>query len=364
MDPLFTNIPKSFGQFSPCEGVSLYFERRGDPAAPEKVVMLMGALATLRHFDQFADGISKSHGGSQFEVLTFDHRGIGKSSISAALRLQTQTSSILATDALALIRHLWISDNSRTNLHVYGASMGGMVAQILATKVIGDDSTSAFSLKSLTLAVTARSYGYARFIPLGPRFYRTVLPWVIPSEPAAMIDSLLPKCFSVDFLRTVHPTAGETYSALWKKRWVEEYKEWYAFHDLDAMAAQSTVAGLHYLSDADARIICDTKVAILVCIAEGDTIMAPSAQHSLARLLDASTHVTKGGHLGNVAEYDAFVDAVVQHMYARIATATTATPTPATAVSTSDASSQPEAADYQEQEQKIKRAEEKHVELS
>jgi alpha-beta hydrolase superfamily lysophospholipase len=68
------------------------------------------------------------------EVLTYDHRGVGKSASGAADRKAGQTSELLAADVAALLAHVWppASAPPGARLHVYGASMGGFVAQRLA----------------------------------------------------------------------------------------------------------------------------------------------------------------------------------------------------------------------------------------
>jgi hypothetical protein len=238
------------------------------------------------------------------QVLTFDHRGIGQSGVPPARKLTAQSSEILAQDALALIQHVW-SAESRVNLHVYGASMGGMVAQKLALLLVkrhleavtaagsvqrgarhmvlgagmgqeehneaifrmvresskqsegarkdresGEHAAKArestevtrkngehvmkqkaeqdhatdtgenvpedeepkhessshaaahtakfsdadkFILRSLTLAMTSRAYGIARFVPCGPRILRMMLPFLFSSNPRDMGAGVLLK---------------------------------------------------------------------------------------------------------------------------------------------------------------------------
>ena len=58
-----------------------------------------------------------------FQVVTFDNRGVGKSSKPAA----PYTTRMMADDAVALMDHLNIK-----KAHILGVSMGGMIAQELA----------------------------------------------------------------------------------------------------------------------------------------------------------------------------------------------------------------------------------------
>jgi 3-oxoadipate enol-lactonase len=58
-----------------------------------------------------------------YTCITFDHRGSGRSRAS----LRPMTTGQMARDAASVLRHLGIE-----SAHVYGASLGGMVAQELA----------------------------------------------------------------------------------------------------------------------------------------------------------------------------------------------------------------------------------------
>ena len=333
MDPLYISADARGDRCTVAADVSLYYELRGTPDAPHKVVLIMGAFATLRHFEQLADSLAAAGGGHNFQVLTYDHRGIGRSTAPAAG--SSQTSEMLAVDAAALVDHVWpASAGNSVNLHIYGASMGGMVAQRLALLLLARPPGASARLRSLALAVTARAYGLARFVPLGAWFYRQVLPLALPSEPGAMVDSLLPKCFSAEFLAEAHPgdAAHATYGALWRRRWIAEYAQWFSFGDLRATAAQATVAGRHYTTDGELTILRDARVPILVAIAERDELMAPAAQRDLADRLRARTIVTPGGHMGSVAEFRAFAGAIASHLLAAAVQALDAGPAPPLAV--------------------------------
>jgi 3-oxoadipate enol-lactonase len=83
------------------------------------LLMIMGMSGTALHWGEpFLSALRES-----FEVLTYDHRGVGSSS-----RLEGPiTIAQLAEDAAGLLRALEID-----SAHVLGISMGGMVAQELA----------------------------------------------------------------------------------------------------------------------------------------------------------------------------------------------------------------------------------------
>ena len=293
----------------PNESIELYYEIRGNLENPEHVVLFMGSFATLKHFYQLGDSIAKSHDGLRYQVLLFDYRGVGQSrrlssNISNA-ESSGQTSELLANDTFNLLSHVWPSNPP---VHIYGASMGGMVAQILAVKLI-----EVSRLKSLFLAVTARAYGLARFIPLGPSFYRFMLPIAMDMSPESMIKMIVGKSFDKRYLESVHPSTGKTYRELWTERWSREYNDWFIFHDLQATSLQAVVAGRHYLKDREIDKLVRSRVPIFVSIAGNDDLIPPADQRKLADLLHAVRRESSGGHMSNSEEFNSFVHSVISH---------------------------------------------------
>ena len=96
----------------------LYYERSG---SGEPLLLIMGMSGThLSWGDPFLDALRRD-----FEIVIYDHRGIGKSSRAEP----PYTIGDLAEDAAGLLDELgW------ERPHVAGISMGGMVAQELALR--------------------------------------------------------------------------------------------------------------------------------------------------------------------------------------------------------------------------------------
>jgi pimeloyl-ACP methyl ester carboxylesterase len=96
--------------------VELSYERSG---SGPPLLMIMGLGGTYLHWDaQFLDGLRQD-----YELIMYDHRGVGASSrVEEAF-----TMGQLAEDAAQLLAALELP-----NAHVMGFSMGGMVAQELA----------------------------------------------------------------------------------------------------------------------------------------------------------------------------------------------------------------------------------------
>jgi len=96
--------------------VQLSYERSG---SGPPLLLIMGLSGTLLHWGElFMDDLR-----SDFDVISYDHRGVGASS-----RVEAPFSiADLATDAAGLLGALEVE-----SAHVMGISMGGMIAQELA----------------------------------------------------------------------------------------------------------------------------------------------------------------------------------------------------------------------------------------
>ena len=124
-----------------CGDVELFYEDLGDPDAPP-VLLVMGVGAQL---PMWPDGFCELLVAKGFRVIRYDHRDIGLSTkltgrkaegsvyARVARYLVGRSSPVpytlidMAQDALGLLDHLGIE-----KAHVVGASMGGMISQILA----------------------------------------------------------------------------------------------------------------------------------------------------------------------------------------------------------------------------------------
>jgi pimeloyl-ACP methyl ester carboxylesterase len=124
-----------------CGDVELFYEDLGDPAAPP-VLLIMGVGAQL---PMWPDGFCAQLVGQGYRVIRFDHRDTGLSTKMHGRRAKGSvyprvlryavgrrspvpyTLVDLAEDVVGLLDHLCID-----RAHVVGASMGGMIAQVLA----------------------------------------------------------------------------------------------------------------------------------------------------------------------------------------------------------------------------------------
>jgi pimeloyl-ACP methyl ester carboxylesterase len=130
-----TTSPATEGErFAVVGDVELCYDELGDPAG-EPLLLVMGLGAQMIHWDrEFCDLL----GTRGFRVIRFDNRDVGRSTHLRApvpgraamlfgLGRPAYTLGDLADDGAGLLDHLGID-----SAHVAGASMGGMIAQVLA----------------------------------------------------------------------------------------------------------------------------------------------------------------------------------------------------------------------------------------
>ncbi len=97
----------------------IHYETRGDAAKPP-LLLIMGLALSSNAWDRLPEILSE-----HFHVLVFDNRGTGKSArVGRAYRMRD-----LADDAAAVIEAA-----GAHSAHVFGISMGGMIAQELALR--------------------------------------------------------------------------------------------------------------------------------------------------------------------------------------------------------------------------------------
>ena len=114
----------------------IHFETLGDPGNPP-LLLIMGLALSSRAWDRLPELMAR-----RFHVIAFDNRGTGKSArVGVAYRMGS-----LANDAAAVLAAAGVG-----SAHVFGISMGGMIAQELAIRHPG-------RVRSLALGCTFASW--------------------------------------------------------------------------------------------------------------------------------------------------------------------------------------------------------------
>ena len=116
--------------------VDIAYETFGDPSRPALLLVMGLATQMIAWHEDFCAELA----GHGFHVIRFDNRDVGRSSAMRDLPVPTlrqlalrskkaagYTLSDMAGDAVGLLDHLGIE-----RAHVVGASMGGMIAQMVA----------------------------------------------------------------------------------------------------------------------------------------------------------------------------------------------------------------------------------------
>ena len=97
------------------DGVQIYWEEHG---AGDPLLLIMGLGATLEWWRRLVPVLSSS-----YRTIVYDNRGVGRSDVPAG----PYPIAEMAEDAVAVMDAAGIA-----SAHVFGASMGGMIAQELA----------------------------------------------------------------------------------------------------------------------------------------------------------------------------------------------------------------------------------------
>jgi len=120
------------------DGTRLHYDLHGPASSPNKVLLIMGLLT-----DGAAWALQTAYFASRgFQCVSYDNRGVARSSSPGWTQLLSYSTKRMAQDALELVNALgW------ERFHVVGVSMGGMISMELAL-------AAPQRIRSLTLAVT------------------------------------------------------------------------------------------------------------------------------------------------------------------------------------------------------------------
>ena len=236
----------------------LYYERRG---AGDPVLLIMGVGATSDYWGEtFRAGLA-----ARFTVLSYDHRGIGRSGrISADF-----TVADLADDAAGLVRELGLAP-----AHVVGFSLGGMVAQELAIR-------HPECVSRLVLAGTSAGGGDRP--SLSPDTVRRLNEAMVSGDPATAIQAGLEANISAD----------RSASAELRAAWVRLVSR--ARMPLRTVQRQLDAAQRH---DATSRLGA-ISAPVLVAHGSDDRMIDPAHADTLAAALGGApvVRVRGAGHM-------------------------------------------------------------------
>jgi 3-oxoadipate enol-lactonase len=242
-------------------GIDIDYLIEGD--GPETIVMVNGLADDKESWGyQTPDLVAAGH-----RVLTFDNRGVGKSSMPPG----PYTTKLLAQDTKALVDALGMS-----GFHMVGTSMGGMIAQEYAIAHGGD-------LKSLTLSSTYAAPGpfcgrmFAMWADMAPRL----------GVPFVMRDVTL-WAFTLPFFETRGAELAEFEAAMASMT-----------QPLEAYLAQLSSIQTHDTTDRLDRI----DVPTLVIAGEEDILIPVALSRRLQEAITGSEWATTAGGHASIWEH-------------------------------------------------------------
>ena len=267
-----------------CGEIELCYEDLGDPQSPP-VLLIMGVGAQL---PMWPDGFCARLVKQGYRVIRFDHRDIGLSTKMHGRRAEGSvyrrvarylvgrrspvpyTLVDLAEDANGLVDHLQID-----RAHVVGASMGGMIAQVLA---------GSHPDRVLSLGVIMSSTGKA-FSAL-PRFRVIKLAFGAPAKDAPWEDRLAFEVRNISIINGPNflPPDDQLRGRVEQLRARSDYPQG-MLRQFDAILGTGSL--LRYARNITAPTV--------VIHGSDDPMVRPRNGRSLARVIDGARYVVVDG---------------------------------------------------------------------
>jgi pimeloyl-ACP methyl ester carboxylesterase len=252
----------------------IHYQTLGDPAKPP-LLLIMGLALSSRAWDRLPEHLARD-----FHVLVFDNLGTGRSPRrGVAYRMRH-----LAHDALAVLDAAGVRQ-----AHVFGISMGGMIAQELAIR-------HPERVRSLALGCTFASWRKATAPPLRTKIDLALLNMgrVTPRRIARLL-------VSAEWHRA-HPQSAME----WLRR-AERTALRYATAQVLAIARHHTLDRLEHI-----------RAPTLVLTGDQDRLVPPANSEVLARAIPrARLRVLRGaGHVFPLEREEETVHALREHFLA------------------------------------------------
>ncbi|KAF8526844.1 alpha/beta-hydrolase [Hysterangium stoloniferum] len=259
------------GQSEPVESHTLYFEQHGN--GPEKILFIMGLNTTSFSWATQVRYFAKT---GRHSVLVFDNRGVGNSTVPKG----PYTTSGMAEDVIVLLDHVgWTED-----FHVVGLSLGGMVAQELATRIPK-------RIVSLSLCVTKA--GGLSLHGLTPwKGLSTLIRATLTKDPDVRIRLVLGMMFPDKWLDSQNPddpdkrTNREIETAILKRR-IEVTRP----QTLGGAVSQSSAALTHRITADRHRFMATTISKILILTGDQDDLINPANSKELAERMPEAEYI-------------------------------------------------------------------------
>ncbi|KAH9946254.1 alpha/beta-hydrolase [Epithele typhae] len=280
---------------NPLESHSLYYEIHG--SGLEKIVFIMGLNASASGWVSQVDYFGRK---PECSVLVFDNRGVGNSGSPRG----PYTTEGMAQDVVTLLD--FVGWTEKRQIHVIGISLGGMIAQELAEKIL--ERTA-----SLTLVVTKP--GRRRLIEL-PSYVgtRNLLRSMMVSNPEDRIPLVLETLFPQEWLDSKDPSDPEGRTN--RELQTIAYRERIAVtppQTLVGSLSQMAAAMTHHVSPERLRRISSAIPKVAIVTGDTDTLIDPRNSQLLKQdMPEAELIIREGAGHGVPMQYKEWFNEVLE----------------------------------------------------
>lgn len=245
----------------------------------KRIVLIMGYASTQEQWDGIIKQLLRKwshYSMDALEILTFNNRGVGKSSSN----LKPYGTYEMAEDLYLLIQYLnW------KRVHIVGTSMGGMIAMEFVYHYPE-------YVSSLTLITTTRG----RF---RPDIHAQSPVWNLCTTINPLISThyLILSMFPLSYLQSKLPDGRFVYDSIYHK--CLHIKLMFP-SSISSLIGHFVAIATHYISDDRLHVIKNYKIPILIIGAEDDIVIPVQETFKLRNILN-SPHVRtiiykKSGH--------------------------------------------------------------------
>ncbi|MBE2202552.1 MAG: alpha/beta fold hydrolase [Anaerolinea sp.] len=232
-------------------GINMYYETHGSGAP---LLLISGLGYNQWQWHKMVPGLAE-----QFQVITFDNRGVGQTDKPAG----PYSAALLAADAVGLLQALGIE-----RAHVMGHSMGGFIAQEMALSYPE-------MVDKLILAST--NFGGPRHLPITQEAMAVLMD--VTSDPVTR--------FKNGLVVSTAPGWSEDNPAM-----IDEWLRWRVANPIDPAAYQAQMAvGLGLLAEASCfeSKLPNVQAETLILFGAHDKVVPPGNADLLAAKIPHST---------------------------------------------------------------------------
>jgi pimeloyl-ACP methyl ester carboxylesterase len=313
------------------ESISIYYELYGNPESPNKLLLTIGFMCTVDVWNFLKPAFNAI---PNWQFCIYDNRGCGRS----RARPGKYTTDLMAQDAFQLLEHLKWTDLEK--VHVGGMSMGAMISQKLAIKLLDKGKLGSMLLCCSGLRYLrgpeiigqiARWFFFDFLVTYGIAFFFVAIGVALLGV-EMIISIFIRVCFSSWYLKAAPSeediahlvcseqerkayenqkpkTNLELYEMIYKlnaRKWIDPRAE--------LITSQWFALVSHHVSKRDIARLRTAEVPIKVQMSTHDFLVPLSAQQEMARALHADVLVMEGGHKAAIEYSSRFIQSFKGHL--------------------------------------------------